>query len=351
MIGIGSELLPPHLPASSRGFSWWYADIVGTPGNAVVLLWARRLPIVPAAGDDAPLAVALAVYRDGQEHFYALQTSAEELARSAPGELRIGNSCFRVSERQGGVSLRADLDLVLPGSGRVRGVVELSGPRVKLDGSSRSELDWLPVAAAASGQASLEWEGGAFTLSGRAYFDGNAARAPLPELGIDDWRWGRIAMPEREVVYFQLSAAGNGGPPTVLSIDRDGHARFAERARASFSDAVPGWFGLRRCRRASLEVDGEELQIDFDHQVEDGFFYQRYLAFARSSTGEVGYGVAERVVPGRLDASWHRPLVDMRVDRRGVAPSMWFPLFSGAKSGRVSRLLASWRGAVRPVTT
>lgn len=353
MIGIGSDLSPPHLPLSARGFSWWYADIVGTPGNGVVLLWARRLPFVPDAntGASAPFAIALAVYRDGEEHFYALQCSPEQLVRSSPGEIRIGQSCFRVSARHGAVSLRADLDLVLPGSGRVGGVLELDGPRLELCGSGQSRLDWLPVTAAASGRASLEWEGGAFDLSGRAYFDGNAARAPLPELGIEDWRWGRIAMPSRELVYFQLTpAAGRPDAPTVLSIDRDGRARFAAQASARFTDAAPGWFGLRRSRRASLDLDGEEVQIDFDHQVEDGFFYQRYLAFAHSSSGESGHGVAERVVPGRLGAAWHRPLVEMRVDREGVAPSMWFPLFSGARSGRVSRLFASWRGA-RPVPT
>lgn len=354
MIGIGSEMLPPLLAASPRGFSWWYADIVGGPGEAVVLLWARRLPFVPAAlaGDDAPLAVALAVYRDGREHFYALQTSSEQMAKSAPGELRIGSSRFHVGDRRGRVSLRADLDITLPGSGRVRGVVELEGARVTLAGTAENALDWLPVTAAAEGRAELAWDGGDVSMTGRAYFDGNGSRAPLPELGIDDWRWGRIAMPRREVVYFQLTSPdGASAPPTVLTIEEDGRARVAQRCSARFLDASPGWFGLRRSRRAMVELDDETLHIDFDHRVEDGFFYQRYLAFARSTSGEVGHGVAERVVPGRIDAAWHRPLVRMRVDREGVPPSLWYPLFSGARSGRVGRLFASWRGAGRPVPT
>jgi carotenoid 1,2-hydratase len=351
MIGISAKMRPPLMPPSARGFAWWYADIVGEPGEAVVLLWARRLPFIPPrAGGDAPLAVALAVYRDGREHFYALQTAGEQAARSTDSELRIGNSRFRVDERGGHVSLRADLDLVLPASGRVRGVVEIDGARARLATGEARCLDWLPVTAMAAGRAALEWQGGSCELSGRGYFDGNAGDAPLTELGIVDWRWGRIAMPSREVVYFQLSSEGGAAQPVVLTVAADGEAHLQAGATVDFADAAPGWFGLRRGASVMVKTPADAISISLDDRVEDGFFYQRYLVSARSESGEVGNGVAERVVPGRLAAAWHRPLVRMRIDHHDVPPSRWFPLFSGAREGRWARLVASWRGAP-PVPT
>lgn len=127
-----------------------------------------------------------------------------------------------------------------------------------------------------------------------------------------------------------------------MSVDELGRVDRAAQVTAAFREGRHGWFGLRRA--AGLTLTGRdvgEIDINFIHQVEDGPFYQRYLVEARTSRGEVGRGVAERVVPSRLDHAWHRPFVNMRVDRRDAARSMWLPLFSGAASGRWSRLVSS----------
>ncbi len=349
-LGIGKPLLPPALPDVPGGFAWWYADLVGARDEAVVLLWSRRLPFVPSrreATGAGALSVALAVYRDGREHFYALQSSDASLASTcAPGELRIGKSRFRVFGAPGEVRLCADLDLSLPGTGRVRGRFELDGAETKLTGGHTGPLDWIPMTAGARGHATLDWPGGSFEMAGRAYFDGNSSTRPLHQLGIQDWRWGRIALPSRDLVYFQLSPAGGHTPaPVVLSMAASGVIETIGDASARFADGAPGWFGLRRAERLFIRAEREQLDLRFTHQVEDGFFYQRYLVEARAANGEVGRGVAERVVPSRVAATWHRPLVQMRVDRAGERPSMWFPLFSGSREGRWSRLFASWRGA------
>lgn len=343
VIRLGQHLLPPGLARSEHGFSWWYADIVDDAGDGVVLIWGHRLPFVPApAGRHlAPFVVALAVYRNGREAYYALQSAPECHVTEAAGQLSIGASTFRSSIEAGAARLRADLDLRLPGSGRVTGVVEVVGPRSAVAASGGGPLGWYPIAVMAEGRADLEWDGGAARIRGRAYFDGNAAERPLGELGIDDWRWGRIAFPSREVVYFQLAPADGA---SVLSVDAQGEGQTFVDSAASFRDRGPGWFGLRRAASLTLDVGGEAIEVDFRHQVEDGFFYQRYLVEARSQCGEVGRGVAERVVPARLAQSWHRPLVRMRVAEVGAAPSLWYPLFSGSREGRWGRLLASMRG-------
>jgi hypothetical protein len=349
-LGIGKRFLPPSLPDVPRGFAWWYVDLIGAAGEAFVLLWSRRLPFVPSSREAAgagPLAVALAAYRGGREHFYALQCSdASAASARTPGELRIGESRFRVTGASGEVRLSADLDLSLPGTGRVQARVEVEGVETKLTGGDGGPLDWMPITAAARGRAVLDWAGGSFEIAGRAYFDGNAGTRPLHQLGIEDWRWGRIAMPSRDLVYFQLAPQGGAAAaPVLLSMAPSGEVEDIGGASARFIDGGPGWFGLRRADRLSIRAAREGLDLHFAHQVEDGFFYQRYLVTARSTNGEVGHGIAERVVPSRVAASWHRPLVEMRVDRAGERPSMWLPLFSGSREGRWGRLFASWRGA------
>ncbi|MBL9027278.1 MAG: hypothetical protein JNL21_34105 [Myxococcales bacterium] len=341
MIRLGSRFAPPHLPPSSSGFSWWYADICGEAGEGLVLIWARNLPFVPSAAP-GELSVALAVYKDGRERFYALQTAPGDAARAAPGSLEIGRSAFEVRQGPRGVSLRADLDIDVAGVGRVRGAVEVAGASARLPDGQHGSLDWAPITLAARGRAELTWSDGALAISGRAYFDGNASETPLDELGIRDWRWGRIALPRRDLVYFVLSPEeGVEDRTTVLEVDETG-AGVPLAMTHAFDDGMPGWFGLRRASSLVLRGDAGELTVDFTHQVEDGPFYQRYVVEAVTSDGERGRGVAERVVPGRLRQSWHRPLVNMRVDRLGRKASMWLPLFAGASSGRVRRLVTSW---------
>lgn len=323
-----------------------------------MLIWARGLPFVPPPeGRPAAeeLSVAIAVYKDGQEHFYALQSTADARPSSAGGpELRIGRSTFRFEERGGAVTLRAKLDLDVAGCSRVRGTVEVCGAPARIDAAGGGPLGWAPVSLAARGRAELTWDEGTCSLSGPAYFDGNWSERPLWDLGIRDWRWGRVALPGRDLVYFVLSPEerASEGATLVLTVDEDGRGVPLSRS-AVFEDGLPGWFGLRRIEALTLRGEDDEIVVDFVDQVEDGPFYQRYLIEAKTRHGERGRGVAERVVPARLKQVWHRPLVNMRVDRVGAKPSVWLPLFSGAARGRVRRLVSTWwrgsgRAEVRP---
>ncbi len=350
MIALGASSVPPHLPPSREGFSWWYVDLCGPEGEAVVLIWARGLPFVPETPARARAeqhSIVVAVYEEGRESFYALQTfeAPGSAGGAGPSELRLGRSSLRVHRRGSKVFLRADLDLDVTGTGRVRGSVELVGDRARVATEGGGPLGWAPVVCAGRGRASLRWDDGSYAAEGRAYFDGNASDRPLGALGLRDWRWGRLALPGRDLVYFQLEPEGDAGTagPVVLSVAEDGAVRAARGARASFRDGLPGWFGLRRAESLTLTADDlPPVHVDFVHQVEDGPFYQRYLVQATTPCGQTGRGVAERVVPSRLDRAWHRPLVEMRIERVGARSSSWLPLFSGPRAGRAGRLVSAW---------
>jgi len=292
------------------------------------------------------------VYDGGSERFYALKTGGA-VAEGA-GVWRIGRSVISTALVGGQRLLRADLDLDVTGTGRVVGHVEMVGPALAIEATGDGPLAWLPLMVGGRGRAQLTWDGGSSRVEGRGYFDGNAADRPLDALGIADWRWGRVAFAERDLVYFSLApeAPGARSTCTVLTIDSAGRARLPA-SDARFRDGVMGWFGLRRGVDLDLDVGGERVSITFDDQVEDGPFYQRYVVRAATSRGERGRGVAERVVPARLAQRWHRPLVNMRVDRaEAESRSAFLPLFAGASAGRVRRLLNAWlRGEPAAVRT
>lgn len=354
MLSLAPAIAPPLLPASRGGFSWWYVDLSAGPGSGAVLIWARRLPFVPsppgADGTEGELSVVLAVYEGGKEVFYALQCGAQDrpLGRH---RLAIGDSVFRCSSSGGTVELAAHLDMVVPSVGRVRGTLDVIGPRAcpVQGGASHGQLDWSPVVLHGSGRAELSWPGGGASLGGSAYFDGNSATAPLGTLGIRDWRWGRVSFADRTVSYFSLTSSdpGRARATTLLESDASGATR-TTHASAEFRDGALGWFGLRRGERARIAGGDTALDIVLADQVEDGPFYQRYLVEARDERGAIGRGIAERVAPERLDASWHRPLVNMRIERVGKPTSTFLPLFCGPSRSRVRRLFASWMGRGQP---
>jgi hypothetical protein len=346
---IGSELgaAPPGLPGRGDGFSWWYVDLASGPGEGLVLIWARGLPFVPprhGRGDE--VSVALAVYQGGREHFYALDAApGDRLVDDGRGTVRIGRSSFTVRQDRGRTWVGADVDVAIAGAGRIRGTIEAEGNRAVVPPLGSGPLAWTPVAPFATGRAALSWDGGAVRMAGRAYVDGNAGDRPLEALGIEDWRWGRLSFPSRELIWFRIAPV-DGAAPTlvVLESEEDGRCRVLSDASARFRDGLPGWFGLRRTTGLEL-LAGERppVHVAFPHRVDDGPFYQRYLIEARSA-GERALGVAERVAVPRLAATWHRPLVSMRIQRDAAPRSMWLPLFAGARTGRVGRLLSSMVG-------
>ena len=74
--------------------------------------------------------------------------------------------------------------------------------------------------------------------------------------------------------------------------------------------------------------------------VDDGPFYLRFLVDAEDGVnGCRGRGFAERVVPANVDRPWQRPFVRMRTFATDGDNSMWLPLFSGPRSGRLRAAL------------
>ena len=213
-----------NLMRREGAFAWWYVDLVDDRGRGLVLIGSFGLPFVPGSRAcprpiDRP-SLALSLYDHGRSVFYALQTfEPDEASLSPSGRMTFGRSRIDLRTASGVAHLAAELDLDVPGGGRLRGTVSASGPRCVTPSDATAGVEsgahrWAPILVAQRGRASLSTSGGeTFDLDGRVYVDSNGSVEPLHELGIDDWRWGRVAMPDREIIYYFVDPVDGASAP------------------------------------------------------------------------------------------------------------------------------------------
>lgn len=335
------------------GFAWWYADVVDTLGNGFVLIWSLGLPFL-AGSRDKPIAserpaLNLVTYRGGRPDFYLLQEYPAEACHIDPlsGAGTMGGTKFEVKETSTHVELRVRIDADVPYSqGRVVGELEVNGARLHLpDGPTTAKHQWSPRTTCARGALSLRHDGKHTNLRGSAYFDANFSSLSLHEQGIDSWRWGRLSFEEETLVYYDithesgartrhvfLQGAEGEGQQTLLSLPVH---EFASRQEKR------GAYGVTAPREITLETPLGFYTARCRHLVDDGPFYQRFLLDGSGPEGRRGHGIAEVVIPSRVDLPWQRPFVRMRTHRLSGENSPFLPLFSGPSAHRVSRLFRS----------
>ena len=348
-----------NLLRTKGAFAWWYVDLVDDDGRGLVLVGSFGLPFLPGSrGCPRPVdrpSLALALYDQDRSVFYALQTFEPEEASLCPaGQMTFGRSRMGLALGSKTVTLEVELDLDVPGGGRLTGTVSASGPRCLTPDPTVGNVAsgahrWAPILVAQRGRASLSTsDGETFDVDGRIYVDSNASREPLHDLGIADWRWGRVAFPDRELIYYVVEPVDSQSASIrhVIEAWPDG--------RLVAHDARPRWRAPRRSiyslgYHRGLELtssQGLDVELTMRALVDDGPFYLRFLVDASDgATGATGRGFAERVVPDEVDRPWQRPFVRMRTHRTSGDNSMWLPLFTGPRRGRLERLLKHWRSA------
>jgi carotenoid 1,2-hydratase len=334
------------------GFAWWYVDLVSPEGDGLVLIWSYGLPFLPGYADAArrgepevPVArpsVNLVVYRQGKPVFYLLQEHEPDPA------MRIGASRFASRVEGGRRVVEVRLDCGLPGtSERLTGTVRVDGVARRADGHAPDPPDephvWTPLTGPATGEAVLRvGERPRARLAGRAYHDRNGGAVPLHELGLDHWMWGRLPFAERERIYYLLWPRDAREPLRCMGveIDAQGRERRLQALRVERQAERRTLAGLRWAERLRL-FDGDRLWLEVRHRrvVDSGPFYLRFLSEATAADGEPALGWGELCYPDRVDLAVHRPFVRMKVHRERGGNSMWLPLFTGPREGRVRRLL------------
>lgn len=339
----------PALLATPGAFAWWYADLLDEYGDGAVLVWAWGLPFLPGIASaeregrpEAPLgrpALGLAVYRAGRPYFYTLRAHAPDEVEGDGTTWRFGRSRIASRAHDDVRSLVADLDLDVPGGGRATARLEIAGAAARLDAVGASAHRWAPRTACARGTLTIESDGGRLAIAGRAWHDGNYAPAPLHRLGMRAWCWGRVALPDADLLWYALRGEDGADERWVVRLGPDGTGEAREDAGLVLGDWRRDRYGLTLPGRVSL---GDALDVRAGAVVDRGPFYLRWLVSAREVDGRVGHGFAEVCRPDRVDLAPWRPFVRMRVDGPGRAA--FLPLFTGPAEGRLGRLLRHWRG-------
>jgi len=339
--------------AEPGGFCWWYLDLTDEAGNGLVLIWALGLPFLAGSRRGLPArsrpALNLALYRGGRCDLYLLQEFGEDQAdfTDASGSAVLGRSRIDVSEKGEDVRVRVLLDEALPGTKeRLVAQIDLRGPRLKLSGPSAAALHlWTPRVVGGPASARVTVGSSEWQFDGTGYFDGNASPVGLHAQGIASWRWGRVNLGERSVVFYDLVETDGSKTCFVLEARADGSCRAVEGAELRFGPEKSGLYGLSAPRSLDIMSSESHVRCQMQRLVDDGPFYQRFLMRAEEG-GVVGHGVYEVVSPHRLDVPWQRPFVRMRTHSlSGERNSSWLPLFSGPRRGRTGRLLRSWLGS------
>lgn len=358
------SLAPTH-PGPSRellnhegGFLWWYAEALDEAGNGLVLIWSFGLPFLPSwagparEGVRAALrtrpAINIALYSEGRLDGYWLEELDPADARWDGAERwRFGNSRFEITRRDGRLLLDAELDVRTPGAAEsLQGQVTFDtvAARVERGFAWDQRHAWTPLAG--PGRADWALRCGARTWAGEGapYLDRNHGEVMLHELGIHTWHWGHGSFADEQRIAYALVGEGGEARAFGVSIHADGRVEVRDDLRARFGPARRTLFGMRERAWWAVEDDaGTWLRCDASLRVDDGFFYLRHLGPAARGA-ERAFGSSEVIQPGRVDLPRHRALVHMRIGRAG-RDSIWSPLFTGPRAGRLGRLLQHWGAA------
>lgn len=359
--------LSPDLVWAPGGHLWWYVDLIDDRGNGLVVIWSFGLPFLPGYTDASRRGVPqcprkrpslnVATYRRARRDIYLLcefEPDDVDWEPTPQGDRwRFGRSHIRSDVR--GRRRRIDLDLHVemphhPQDLELR--LHAAAPAIRRPGQSHDPSfrqstplprhDWIPLAGRCDAEAVLRIGSQSRQLRGRLYHDRNGGRAWLDDLDIERWMWGRIPLPNHELIYYVVDGDDDTLQTLLWLVDEEGVLRQIDDARLDRRDRCENIAGL--CWWSVMDIDrsdGHWLQIEHRDIVDNGPFYLRTLPVATDRRGRRHRGVAEVCEPARVDLPRFRPFVRMRVYRRGESNSLWLPLFSGPRRGRLRRLARS----------
>lgn len=355
-LSLPTHRLDPDLLDSNGGFLWWYADAVNEQGDGFVVIWSFGLPFLPGyaaaqRAGRAPTArsrpsLTVCIYQGGKLDFYLLQEYAPEDATwDHDGCWKFADSIFESSTIDGQRVLNAQLSMPVPGSdskfvaaASIAGVARRRGP----NDARNSTHDWSPLVGPAVAKFEARHGADNWRFTGRGYHDRNGGRVAMHAQGISRWLWGRIPFDTFERIFY-LSWPHHG-PPELHGLDilSDGTTRHAGELSVAVASSNRSYTGPTYPRRIELTVEGSLwLSVNVAHVIDEGPFYLRFMVNGRLE-GQSALGIAELVLPDAIDSDHLRPLVKMRVHTPKGWNSVWLPLFSGPRRGRIRRLVEYW---------
>lgn len=353
--------LPNRLPdvtalAPPGGFLWWYVDALDGNGDGFVAIWAYGLPFLPGLASASRRGVGpapgsrpsvnLAVYRAHRQVAWHLLELDPSEVQWAPGSWRFGpcRMTWNPAGRDCAARLEAELVLPVPGDAQpLRAHFTVTGAAARVEASPlpTSSHRWAPLLPHGHAVARVtHGDNVLLDLDGVGYHDRNESPDGLDALGIDHWTWGRLAFPDRTVIFY-LSWPTRGEPVLLVSEAlADGRVTVHE-ATVDLGAPQRGRFGMTWWSELTVRGLDAPLRVRVSTPAEDGPFYLRATCAGQLGDAQ-GIGWTELCAPARVDRPHERPLVAMTVQHSHHRESMWLPLFAGPRQGRWRRLLRWW---------
>lgn len=356
------QKLDRNLMTQPGAFLWWYADMLDGQGNGAVFIWSFGLPFLPGIAHDARQgkpqqpgqrpSLNISIYKNHKIDFYALQEfDPDEVSWEDDGtqqRWRFGQ--HEIIRRMNAQSI----DLMIRLSGKVPGTKNRLKGQFTLSGLRRKDLpthgkpldhnhDWTPLMSPCTATLNATCGGVDYQITGRGYHDRNSGQAPLHDLGFSHWIWGRVPLHQKELIYYVLWPNNTRRQPVTLGlvIDHDGTTHRIENLTAKIKQPKLSLAGGLLWHQHIELYQGQDKWIDVEVErvMDEGPFYLRYFTQV-SFEGERAMGIGEFCRPNMVDRQIFKPLVNMRIGQpQSEKDSMWIPLFTGPKRGRVRRLL------------
>jgi carotenoid 1,2-hydratase len=324
-----------HPKTEPGAYEWWYFDALDpVSGYGIVVILYDGLLFSPdyheavrsglqGTAEHHP-GFSLSIYRDDETIFYSLASYIKDTTHfgDVNEPVQIGSNRVVSEMLDGKLIYHVHIDETLPSGLKANGMLSFESPHVTTRsqlGNLQSHHRWNLVQpnSMVNGQVMLSKSGRIIETCSfvtRGYHDHNIGLRPLKS-DFDEWYWGRIHIGDKTLLWYNMGTLGQ--PETSAWLIEDAGVDFGKQiSMVGLGDISQSVFSLKKERRWSVDLDGEQYLVVEDHVWDNGPFYQRYkvklVDVNEKDVAGALPGIAEYIKPDRIEASWVRPMIRIR---------------------------------------
>lgn len=349
----------PHDTLSPGGYQWWYFDAIDvTRGYKVVLIFYASNPfstkyiqqLSKTKGEINPNnypALSISIYKDKETIFYSFTEFRQRdfLFVNEPYLLSIGNSNIRKKVSDGELVYHVTLSEKLPSGDSIDADLVFKSPEkvpqlqdelasenraenVQLGETSAHMWNLIQPLAKVSGQLDVTdstQRTESISFEGSGYHDQNTGMEPMKD-SFNDWYWGRFHFEDYTLIYYAMNQSDDSNKSTASGGSKNYHAWLFDTElnlcgtsnMIEMRSVMPNMFGLISNRVVEIKSDNWEVTIQQPTPIDNGPFYQRFVANAIMYLPDENHivattGFTEYIKPSRIYSRIFWPLVNMRL--------------------------------------
>ncbi|MBO6535738.1 MAG: hypothetical protein JJ966_05905 [Balneolaceae bacterium] len=334
------EYLNPDKPETS--YEWWYFDALSADKEwSMVIIFYQGNPFsgnyIEGSYSKDPEqypAISISVYKQGKAEYYSfLEFPASKFLWDEEEDIHcsIGGCAFRRTVLADTVEYELNLNQTLDSGHSISGKLKFIGNRTKSSLiQSESPTDkhaWNLLLPRSKVVGSVKIAGKTDTyhigFHGNGYHDHNIGFEPMSK-SFKDWYWGRVHFKDYTLIYYIMNGHKDKQHQAWL-ISNDNQEIAGHLDVIELSKLKKNWLGLESYRDIKLSGVLGTVQIRQNSIIDNGPFYQRFLAEAEFNDvngKEIKTGISEYIHPKRIEDKSYWWMVRMRL-RYLREPAHW----------------------------